>query len=174
VADPFLAEIRVVGFSFAPKGWAFCGGQLLPLSQNTALFSLLGTNYGGDGKSTFALPDIQGRSVMSPGQGNGLSDRFLGEMAGSQNITLLPSEMPVHNHSLVAAAGPSSTNQAGPTVGFARASNGSPYKANPFGQTAPMGQGIGISGGNVAHNNMMPSLVLFYAIALQGVFPQRP
>ena len=174
MSDQFVAEIRVVGFNFAPRGWAFCAGQLLPISQNTALFSLLGTMYGGDGKSNFALPDIQGSAVVQQGQGNGLSQYFQGEIGGSDTVTLLQSEMPFHNHSLMAAAGPSSSNQAGPTVGFARASGGSPYKASPFGQTAQMGQALNITGGTQPHNNMMPSLALYYAIALQGVFPQRP
>src|SRR5882724_6134310 len=98
MSDPFVAEIRMFAFNFAPKGWAFCNGQLLPISQNTALFSLLGTFYGGDGKSTFALPDLQGAAPIEQGQGPGLSERFLGEQSGSENITVLISEMPVHDH----------------------------------------------------------------------------
>src|SRR5688572_31606005 len=98
MADPFVAEIRIFPFNFAPTGWAMCNGQLLPLSQNTALFSLLGTTYGGDGKSTFALPDLQGSSAMHPGQGQGLSLRDLGEIGGTQFVTLLVSEMPSHAH----------------------------------------------------------------------------
>src|SRR6267143_4997791 len=100
--DPFVAEIRIFPFYFAPKGWAFCDGQLLPLSQNTALFSLLGTTYGGDGKSNFALPDMQGNAPMHPGQGPGLSLHDLGEMSGSETVTLLESEMPSHTHQLKA------------------------------------------------------------------------
>src|SRR6476469_209280 len=100
MADPFVAEIRIFPFNFAPKGWAFCNGQILPISQNTALFSLLGTTYGGDGKSTFALPDLPGNAPMHPGQGQGLSDRVLGEMSGVESITLLVSEMPFHNHTI--------------------------------------------------------------------------
>src|ERR671928_1786970 len=102
MSDPFVAEIRIVGFNFAPTGWAFCNGQILPISQNTALFSLLGTTYGGDGKSTFALPDLQGSAPMQPGQGQGLSLRDLGEMSGTESITLLVSEIPVHTHRLQA------------------------------------------------------------------------
>src|SRR6476659_1090777 len=101
MADPFVAEIRIFPFNFAPKGWAFCDGQLLPLSQNTALFSLLGTTYGGDGKSTFALPDLQGSAPMHPGQGPGLSLHDLGEMSGSESVTLLQSEIPGHTHTLM-------------------------------------------------------------------------
>src|SRR5881397_1903856 len=102
--DPFVAEIRILPFNFAPKGWAFCDGQILPLSQNTALFSLLGTTYGGDGKSNFALPDLQGSAPMHPGQGPGLSLRDLGETVGSETVTLLQSEIPIHSHSLIASA----------------------------------------------------------------------
>src|ERR1700758_5850158 len=100
MADPFVAEIRIFGFNFAPKGWAFCNGQILPISQNTALFSLLGTTYGGDGKSTFALPNLQGCAPMHPGQGPGLSLRDLGETGGEQFVTLLTTEMPAHAHVL--------------------------------------------------------------------------
>src|SRR3954463_10875872 len=103
MSDPFVAEIRIFPFFFAPKGWAFCNGQLMPISQNTALFSLLGTTYGGDGKSTFALPDMQGNAPMQPGQGQGLSLRDLGEMSGVESVTLLQSEMPVHTHTLQAS-----------------------------------------------------------------------
>ena len=105
MADPFVAEVRIFPFNFPPKGWAFCNGQLLPISQNTALFSLLGTVYGGDGKSTFALPDCQGSSVMHPGQGQGLSLRDLGQIGGSEFVTLLTSEMPLHSHVVGRAAG---------------------------------------------------------------------
>src|ERR1700710_2375640 len=101
--DPFVAEIRIFPFNFAPKGWAFCDGQILPLSQNTALFSLLGTTYGGDGKSTFALPDMQGNAPMHPGQGPGLSLHHLGETGGSETVTLLESEIPLHTHSVTAS-----------------------------------------------------------------------
>src|ERR1700682_2861989 len=100
MADPFVAEIRIFPFTFPPKGWAFCNGQLMPISQNTALFSLLGTTYGGDGKSNFALPNVQGRATMHPGQGPGLSLHDLGEQAGTETVTLLQSEIPAHSHSL--------------------------------------------------------------------------
>src|SRR5689334_14661638 len=106
MADPFVAEIRIFPFNFAPTGWAFCNGQLLPISQNTALFSLLGTTYGGDGKSTFALPDLQGSAPMHPGQGPGLSLHDLGETGGSETVTLLESEIPAHNHTFSASSQP--------------------------------------------------------------------
>ena len=123
MADPFVAEIRIFPFNFAPKGWAFCDGQLLPLSQNTALFSLLGTTYGGNGKSNFALPDMQGNAPMHPGQGPGLSLHDLGEMGGSETVTLLQGEMPAHAHALErpgrrAGRGPDTHRRsAGPRVG---------------------------------------------------------
>src|SRR5687768_11870413 len=112
MADPFVAEIRIFPFTFPPKGWAFCNGQLLPLSQNTALFSLLGTVYGGDGKSTFALPDLRGSAPMHPGQGQGLSLRDLGEMSGVETITLLVSEIPVHTHTIQGSTRPANENDA--------------------------------------------------------------
>src|SRR5512135_3601787 len=105
MSSPFVAEIRIFGFNFAPKGWAFCNGQLMPISQNTALFSLLGTTYGGDGKSTFGLPNLQGSAPMQQGQGPGLTLRDLGEIGGEQSVTLLQTEMPVHSHVVQAAAG---------------------------------------------------------------------
>jgi microcystin-dependent protein len=175
MADPFVAEIRVVGFNFAPTGWATCDGQIMPISQNTALFSLLGTTYGGDGKSTFALPDLQGSAPMHPGQGAGLSLRDLGEQAGSETVTLLQSEIPVHTHTLSANALPASASLAAPTQALGRSVGGLAYKASPPGTTAAMSaQAVGLTGGDLPHNNLMPYLTLNYIIALQGIFPQRP
>jgi microcystin-dependent protein len=174
MADPFVAEIRVVGFNFAPLGWATCDGQLMPLSQNTALFSLLGTTYGGDGKSTFALPDLQGRAPMHPGQGAGLSLRDLGEEGGTETVTLLQNEMPVHTHALSANALPASASLAAPTQGLGRSVGGSAYKASPPATAAMSPQAVGLTGGDSPHNNLMPYLTLNYIIALQGVFPARP
>src|SRR3954468_4314950 len=130
MADPFVAEIRVFGFQFAPKGWAFCDGQLLPISQNTALFSLLGTNYGGDGKSTFGLPDIQGSVVVGQGQGPGLSEYFLGEASGEQTVTLLPSEMALHSHGLQGSIDDAQFQSPDPTREFASSSPGFLYQTN--------------------------------------------
>ena len=174
MADPFVAEIRIFPFTFPPKGWAFCNGQLMPLSQNTALFSLLGTTYGGDGKSNFALPDLQGSAPMHPGQGPGLSLHDLGETGGSETVTLLESEMPAHSHGLVAntTTGTKSTPAAN---SLARTSGATPYlptAGNP--QTTPMAaQALPPAGGDQPHNNMMPYLTLNFNIALQGVFPPR-
>ena len=178
MADQFIAEIRRFPFFFAPKGWALCNGQLLPISQNTALFSLLGTTYGGDGKSTFALPDLQGRTPLQPGWGPGLSQYFQGEMGGSETVTLLESEMPAHSHPLQATAVPAGSNlPAGDRV-LARSVGGNAYAA-PLSGAAPSAVQaapgmLAPSGGSTPHNNMQPYLTVSYCIALQGVFPQRP
>lgn len=174
MADPFVAEIRIFGFSFAPRGWAFCNGQILPISQNTALFSLLGTTYGGNGQSTFALPNMQGNSPMHPGQGPGLSLHDLGEQAGSETVTLLVSEMPVHNHNIqthnLDAGG---LQNPAPTVILAKSAQGSGYQTTVT-PTKPMApQALSPNGSSFPHNNLMPYLVLNFCIALQGVFPPR-
>ena len=173
MADPFVAEIRIFPFNFPPKGWAFCDGQIMPISQNTALFSLLGTVYGGDGKSTFALPDLQGSAAMHPGQGQGLSLRDLGEIGGSETVTLLQSEIPVHTHLLQGQA--TFGNSTDPTNNLwgRPFGGGSMYKA--AGAVTPMApQVLAPTGGSLPHNNMQPYLTLSFCIALQGVFPQRP
>lgn len=169
--DPFVAEIRIVPFNFPPHGWAFCQGQLLPLSQNTALFSLLGTTYGGNGKSNFALPDLQGRAPMHPGQGPGLSLHDLGETGGSETVSLLESEIPSHNHTVMAINDFGDTNQ--PTGnGFARSTGASVY--GTAGNTAIFSDRmLAVAGGDQPHNNMQPYLTLNFVIALQGVFPPR-
>jgi microcystin-dependent protein len=172
MADPFVAEIRIFPFNFAPKGWAFCNGQLLPISQNTALFSLLGTTYGGDGKSTFALPDLRGSAAMHPGQGQGLSLRDLGETSGSETVTLLQSEMPVHTHGLTASEADGVERTPGGQQ-FATGVAVAMYQApGPVVQMAP--QALAPAGGSLPHNNMQPYLTLNFNIALQGVFPSRP
>src|SRR5215210_6861194 len=172
MADPFLAEIRIFAFNFAPTGWAMCNGQLLPISQNTALFSLLGTTYGGDGKSTFALPDLQGSAPMHPGQGSGLSLYDLGQMGGSQFVTLLESEMPAHTHSYgVTEEAGASNNPKDNAPGAGSAI----YAATPPAPLTPMAfQALPPAGGSLPHNNMMPYLVVNFCIAMQGIFPARP
>lgn len=171
MADPFVAEIRIFPFNFAPKGWAFCDGQLLPLSQNTALFSLLGTTYGGDGKSTFALPDLQGSAAMHPGQGQGLSLRDLGEIGGSETVTLLTSEMPFHNHSISMSVRPADNLNPG---GLALGTGNNAYVSPVANLVSAAPQDLTIAGGSLPHNNMQPYLTLNFCIALQGVFPARP
>jgi len=172
MADPFVAEMRIFPFNFPPKGWAWCDGQLLPISQNTALFSLLGTTYGGDGKSTFALPDMQGNAPMHPGQGPGLSLHDLGEMSGSETVTLLQSEIPSHTHALRAALDPGDVAIPAPTRSLASSSNGVIYNTNN--PDTVMANCLAPAGGDQPHNNMMPYLTLYFNIALQGVFPARP
>jgi microcystin-dependent protein len=178
--DPFVAEIRIFPFNFAPRGWAFCDGQLLAISQNTALFSLLGTTYGGDGKSTFALPNMQGNVPMHWGNGAGLTQRFIGEQDGTETVTLLLGEMPIHPHGVMSVPGnlPANTNKPGGNA-FGKAVQGNPYAPppatpNPPTNPTPMAsQTIGMTGNNLPHNNMQPYLTLSFCIALQGVFPPR-
>lgn len=169
MTDPFVAEIRIFPFTFAPTGWAFCNGQLLPISQNTALFSLLGTTYGGDGKSTFALPDLQGRAPMHTGQGVGLSLRDLGESSGAETVALSQAEMPAHSHALQASS--TAGDRPDPTgsytgTGISLYAPASALGAMDSGALAP-------AGGSAPHNNMQPYLTFNFCIALQGVFPQR-
>ena len=169
--DPFVAEIRIFPFNFAPKGWAWCDGQLLPLSQNTALFSLLGTTYGGNGKSNFALPDLQGRAPMHPGQGPGLSLHDLGETGGSETVTLLESEIPAHSHILRASLDDADVRIPAPTRSLAKGSANMYASGSPNSPMAP--EGLAPAGGDQPHNNLQPYLTFYFNIALQGVFPPR-
>jgi microcystin-dependent protein len=173
MADPFVAEIRIFPFYFAPTGWAFCAGQILPISQNTALFSLLGTTYGGDGKSTFALPDLQGSAPMHIGYnqpGPGLSVHDLGEQSGVESVTLLVTEIPSHTHSW--STSNDDGNNTNPSNRFFGRGN------SIYGTPAALGtmafQTLSPAGGSLPHNNMQPYLTLNFCIALQGVFPARP
>jgi microcystin-dependent protein len=172
--DPFVAEIRIFPFNFAPKGWAFCDGQILPLSQNTALFSLLGTTYGGDGKSNFALPNMQGNAPMHPGQGPGLSLHDLGETGGSETVTLLESEIPAHSHGVLASTQAGTVRLPSPSMGLAKSAGTAAYNstANP-GLVQLNDNAIAPAGGDQPHNNMEPYLTLNFCIALQGVYPPR-
>jgi microcystin-dependent protein len=174
MADPFVAEIRIFPFNFAPKGWAWCDGQLLPLSQNTALFSLLGTTYGGNGKSNFALPNMQGNVPMHPGQGPGLSLHDLGETGGSQTVTLLESEIPSHPH-IMRASGDVADNNVPANAMLAKpAGRGNNLYITA---TSPLvglnDSALAPAGGDQPHNNMQPYLTFYFCIALQGVFPPR-
>jgi microcystin-dependent protein len=178
MSSPFVAEIRIFGFNFAPTGWALCDGQLLPISQNTALFSLLGTTYGGDGKSTFGLPDMQGNAPMQPGQGSGLSPRFLGETAGEETVTLIQSEMPAHSHSASANNSDNSGNNLSPVNAVWGNAGARRSPVNLYASAGPASVQmslftLSIAGGSLPHNNMPPYLVLNFCIALQGVFPPR-
>ena len=181
MSDPYVAEIRIFPFNFPPKGWAFCQGQLLAISQNTALFSLLGTTYGGDGRVTFALPNLQGRGALQQGQGQGLTQYVLGEETGSPTITLLSSELPAHNHTFVASTNTGTTDTAtnnqlgiGGTGTKSQNYSANLYSPNPGSATTLMApQSIGLTGGNGPHNNMMPYLTLNFCIAMQGIYPPR-
>jgi microcystin-dependent protein len=181
MSSPFVAEITMFGFNFAPTGWAFCAGQLLPISQNTALFSLLGTMYGGDGKSTFALPNLQDQTAISLGQGPGLSLYDQGETTGTSTVTLLQTELPLHNHTFNASttAGTTAT-AAGNQLGFGTTGdkqnswNANIYSPNPASATTGLSfQALSLTGSSLPHNNMQPYLTLNFCIAMQGVFPPR-
>jgi len=171
MADPFVAEIRMFGFNFAPRGWAFCNGQLMPIAQNVALFSLLGTNYGGDGRSNFGLPNLQAASPINAGQGPGLSDRQVGETGGAASVALLDAQVPSHGHALRATASATTGDPAG--AALAPLASGEVYRAAPA-ATALMGaDALSAAGGSQPHNNRQPYLALNFCIALQGVFPPR-
>jgi microcystin-dependent protein len=172
MSSPFVAEIRIWACNFAPTGWAQCNGQLLPISQNTALFSLLGTMYGGDGKSNFALPNFEGSVPMFWGQGPGLSLYDEGQSGGSDTITLIDSEMPSHTHSLNAKN--TVADSALPTTNTIARYTANAYKQPPSGNVTNMAfQSLPVQGGSQPHNNMQPFLTLEFCIALQGVFPPR-
>ena len=180
--EAFVGEIRIFPLNFVPGGWMACNGQLLPISQNTALFSILGTTYGGDGRTTFALPNLQGKVALNPGQGPGLSDRDLGEQGGNPTVTLLSSEIPAHTHPLFFTDAQATTNA--PAADVMPAFNASlnfPGITKPVNTYAAPGslfslapQTMGLAGGNMPHNNMQPFLVLNYFIAVQGIYPMRP
>lgn len=174
MSDPFVAEIKIVGFNFPPTGWATCDGQLMPISQNTALFSLLGTTYGGDGKSTFALPNLQGCAPMQQGQGPGLSLRDLGEFSGEENVTLLATEMPAHAHGVQAVGSSDSATPQGNAWGSGQKGFGNVYAPSNPPTNVPMSpSALTIAGSSLPHNNMPPYLTLTFIIALQGIFPAR-
>jgi microcystin-dependent protein len=174
MANPFVGEIRVFGFNFAPLGWALCNGQILPIAQNTALFSLLGTAYGGDGKTTFALPNLQGTFPINQGFGAGLSPRTMGETGGSPTVTLTIAEMPTHNHPVKCATTPGTTASPAGAV-FAATPGGDPmaYSATAGEKVSMNLAAVADTGGGHAHDNMPPYLILNFCIALQGVFPSR-
>jgi len=175
MADPFVAEIRIFPFNFAPTGWAFCNGQLMPISQNTALFSLLGTTYGGDGKSTFALPNMVNNAPMHPGQGPDLSLYDLGQEGGVESITLLQSEIPAHAHAVgraSIAAGDAITPASAVWAQSGAGRGGAALYATPATGKVNLNSLL-VTGGGLPHNNMQPYLTLSFCIALQGVFPPR-
>jgi microcystin-dependent protein len=167
MAEPFLGQLMLVPYNFAPRGWALCNGQILPIAQNTALFSLLGTTYGGNGQTTFALPDLRGRVPISSGQGPGLSSYDLGEVGGVEAVTLNNNEMPAHQHGVNANSG--DPNDSSPQNSFPAGSGSYNTAAN-----TTMNQNmVGISGGSQPHENRQPYLTLNWIIALEGIFPSR-
>ena len=174
MADPFLAEIRIFPYNFAPRGWAFCNGQLLSISQNTALFALLGTTYGGDGRSTFALPNLQGSVPLHVGgsqPGPGLSLYFLGESEGTDTVTLVQAEMAGHNHNVMAQTVDQGDNRIpNPSLNLGNTA----IYSNAASNATMDSSAIGFTGGTLAHSNLMPYVTFNFCIALQGVFPQRP
>lgn len=173
MSEPFIAEIRIFAGNFAPRSWAFCNGQLLPISQNTALFSLIGTTYGGDGRTTTALPNLEGRAPMHPGRGPGLTSRRLGERSGVETVTLTEAQMPNHTHTLRATGFErASVPTPSADTSFAISSGGNAYSAatpNAF----MADQMLPNAGGSQAHNNMQPYLAINFIIALQGLYPSR-
>ena len=169
MSEPFIAEIRIFAGNFAPRSWAFCNGQLLPISQNTALFSLIGTTYGGDGRTTTALPNLQGRAAMHPGRGAGLTSRRLGQRGGVETVTLTEAQMPSHNHSLQVTAEDGERRDPADKY-FGR---GTAIYADPNNLGAMASETLPNSGGSQAHNNLQPFITMNFIIALQGLYPSR-
>jgi len=169
MAEPFIGEISLFGFQFPPRFWAVCSGQLLPIAQNQALFSLLGTSYGGNGLQSFALPDLRGRTPIHRGQGPGLSNFVQGQQGGAENVTLLSTQMPSHQHT--ASASPGAPAVASPAAAAWASGGSAAYEASA--NTSMSASALANAGGNQAHNNQQPSLVLNYCIALSGIFPSR-
>ncbi len=172
MSEPFIAEIRIFAGNFAPRSWAFCNGQLLPVAQNTALFSLIGTTYGGDGRSTTALPNLEGRAPMHPGRGPGLTSRRLGQRGGVETVTLSEAQMPNHNHTLRVTDNPASVFIPDSNQTLGRSIGGNAY-SNQDPNVAMAHQVLPSSGGSQAHNNMQPFIAMNFIIALQGLYPSR-
>ncbi len=175
MSDFFVAEIRMFAGNFAPRSWALCNGQIMAISQNTALFSLLGTFYGGNGQTTFALPDLRGRAPMHWGNGVGLSSRVIGEVAGENSVTLLTTEMPAHTHTISGAVIANSTPSATPASNtlFTNSSPNNLYAAAVGTPVLLAPQSISTAGGSQPHNNTQPYQAVTFIIALQGIFPAR-
>lgn len=174
MSEPFIGEIKIFGFNFAPLGWAECNGQLMSIAQNTALFSILGTTYGGDGQTTFALPNLQGSAPMMWGQGNGLTPRVIGEVTGTDNVTLLTTQIPAHNHLFQNFAGPATQQNPSNNTALADPPAGRIYQTEVTQNLTLMNpMAVGVAGGSMPHNNQQPFLTLMFCIALEGIFPSR-
>lgn len=174
MGEPFIGEIRMFGGNFAPAGWAFCDGQLMPISQNDALFILVGTMYGGDGQSTFGLPNLKGRLPMHFGQGPGISQSYqMGEMAGVESVTLTAQQIPVHNHAFLASGDGGQQAQPGGAY-YAQLSSGKLYTASDQTPTFNLNAGVlSPVGGSQPHDNMMPYLCISFIMSLYGIFPNQ-
>ena len=174
MSEPFVAEIRIWALNYAPRGWAFCDGTLLPIAQNTALFSLIGTIYGGDGRTTTALPDLRGRAPMGPGSGTGLTPRQVGEKSGVETVTLTSAQLPFHTHALRANSNIADLATPSSARSLARSSGGFAYQQDATSNQVDLAaEAVSSAGGGGAHNNMMPSLTLNFCIALTGLYPSR-
>lgn len=173
MSEPFTAEIRIFAGNFAPRGWAFCDGQLLPIAQNTALFSLIGTTYGGDGRSTTALPNLQGRAPMHPGRGPGLTARRLGQRIGAETVTLSEAQIPSHSHTARATTSGANTNIPTNTTALARSGGDRLYTSTTTANVDMASETLSTTGGGQAHTNLQPFLVLNFIIALVGLYPSR-
>ena len=173
MSEPFVAEIRIFAGNFAPRGWAFCNGQLLPISQNTALFSLIGTTFGGDGRTTTALPNLKGRAPMHPGRGPGLTARRLGQRGGVETVTLSEAQMPNHTHSLMCQTQPGLIRLPSSTTAISRAQGGTPFHAQDSNLVAMADQVLPSTGGSQLHNNLQPFIAMNFIIALVGLYPSR-
>ena len=171
MASPFIAQITLFAGNFAPRGYAFCNGQILPIAQNQALFALLGTTYGGNGQTTFALPNLQGRVPIHPGQGQGLSPYSLGQAGGTENVTLNISQMPAHNHAATSRASAGGADDSSPTNNFLAADN--QYSTTQNTQMNANEIQVSPNGGSQSHTNVQPYLAINFIIALQGIFPSR-
>jgi microcystin-dependent protein len=172
VSDPFIGEIRMFGFNFAPVGWATCSGQLMPINQNTALFSLLGTYYGGNGTTTFALPDLRSRVAVNQGQGTGLSSYVIGQQGGTENTTLLQGNMPAHNHTVSPAASDANAQVSRPGGAVLARTATSIYNSASDGTTMA-GATTSTNGSNQPFSNLQPYLAVNFCIAVQGIYPSR-
>jgi microcystin-dependent protein len=174
MSQPFLGQISIFGFNFAPRGWASCNGQLLSISQNTALFSILGTTYGGNGTSNFALPNLQASVPLHPGQGPGLSNYVLGETGGAANVTVLSNQIPAHTHQATCETA-GGVDKPGPTTIWGSGGRGKPpaYSTTMTPTAVMAGTALSTTGGNAAHNNLSPYLGLMFCIAMQGIYPSR-
>jgi microcystin-dependent protein len=183
MTQPYVGQLQLFGFNYAPVGWALCQGQLLPIAQNAALYSILGTNFGGNGQTTFGLPNLQGIAAVGAGQGTGLSGYAVGQIEGATSVTVTSSTMPMHNHNLMASSATgTSVNVAGNQLGVCQVGGGKQgptyaaqiYSSNPGSATTGLAaKALAITGGGLPHNNMQPYLTLSWVIALQGIFPSR-